>query len=950
MKHSYRIHYFFLVFSLLLFQPPEVMLAQKAINFSDDSAHILFGEVADLNVSNITIEVWIELHEDKPGVIFAKPGAYYFRVNDDLLLDAGIYDHSTDENWHIVTGTTQLNINEYYHVAFTFDGSNLIIYLDGVIENTTTYSGSIDPYLTNGVFAGNQIFIDDYEDYSHENDDTKIYEHENYSTTTTAWQRVDLANDRYWFHGDNSSNFEDEAISIIKGFTALDYIVEVDELWSQGEGIAYISKRFNTVSNKYEVALEPEYNELWLNKVVSNSWSFISNASILTINTDTWYTVKSQIISLPTTNNIKAWVNGNLYIDTNDPDLHFNKLAILVHDHEIGFSYDIYFDNLKVFIPFKGLIDELRVYDTAVSQTNISTWKNKLVDNNHPNWANLHGYWRFDDEANPTEDYSVNSNTGFIVNATFVDSEINFLQACLIQPTNLDFNTILVGDSKDTVFTITNTEEGVLSGNISETCSHFSVVAGGGDYSLSADETLFVTVRFEPTSSDTFMCTIETGSVYCGDVSCIGIGEEPPACYVQPTSIDFGTVEAGGSKDSTFTIKNIGGGFLSDNVSISCNHFSFVSGGGPYSLAAGESIIVAVRFEPSGEGTHNCTIDTGNSLCSDVFLTGVGSTGSPIISSVLDIGNDQGRWVRINFLSSPFDIESSSQPIHQYEAFRRIDSLPNKIQLAGTPLDGMVSAKAGWEFVGAVPAHTEEEYNIITPTLADSTINHGIHWSVFFIRAATSTPSIFFDSFPDSGYSLDNIAPNPPQGFSVIYNTGNGNQLLWEISQDEDFHDFRIYRSTNPVFEPTFEFLVQSTIDIQWADPDFDWWGVYYKITAVDTAGNESDTASEEVTSVTPEITIPEQFALYQNTPNPFNPITVIHYDVPSGGGKISLKVYDVGGRLVKTLVEEEEIAGRKAISWDGTNYLGQSVASGIYFYRLKAPGYDKTQKMVLLQ
>jgi hypothetical protein len=91
-------------------------------------------------------------------------------------------------------------------------------------------------------------------------------------------------------------------------------------------------------------------------------------------------------------------------------------------------------------------------------------------------------------------------------------------------------------------------------------------------------------------------------------------------------------------------------------------------------------------------------------------------------------------------------------------------------------------------------------------------------------------------------------------------------------------------------------------------------------------------------------------FALHQNVPNPFNPTTSISYDVPAGGGDVVLAVYDVSGRLVKSLVDAREPAGTRTVRWDGTDRRGQSVASGIYFYRMRAGSYVETRKMLLLK
>ena len=101
---------------------------------------------------------------------------------------------------------------------------------------------------------------------------------------------------------------------------------------------------------------------------------------------------------------------------------------------------------------------------------------------------------------------------------------------------------------------------------------------------------------------------------------------------------------------------------------------------------------------------------------------------------------------------------------------------------------------------------------------------------------------------------------------------------------------------------------------------------------------------------LTPVLAAPTSHALHQNVPNPFNPTTTIHYDVATGGGNVSLKIFDVRGRLVRTLVDGNEGAGRQSAIWDGRDNAGNAVATGAYFYRLTAPGYQETRKMVLLK
>jgi len=93
-----------------------------------------------------------------------------------------------------------------------------------------------------------------------------------------------------------------------------------------------------------------------------------------------------------------------------------------------------------------------------------------------------------------------------------------------------------------------------------------------------------------------------------------------------------------------------------------------------------------------------------------------------------------------------------------------------------------------------------------------------------------------------------------------------------------------------------------------------------------------------------------EGYALYPCIPNPFNPATTIRYDVPAVGGLVTLKVYDARGSLVRTLVDGVETGGEKSVVWDGRNDGGSPVATGVYFYRLTAFGFDETRKMMLLK
>jgi len=93
----------------------------------------------------------------------------------------------------------------------------------------------------------------------------------------------------------------------------------------------------------------------------------------------------------------------------------------------------------------------------------------------------------------------------------------------------------------------------------------------------------------------------------------------------------------------------------------------------------------------------------------------------------------------------------------------------------------------------------------------------------------------------------------------------------------------------------------------------------------------------------------PQQFALRPNYPNPFNPATTIAYDVAKRS-HVTLRVYDVSGALVRTLLDENVDAGSHLVEWNGRNDQGGPASSGVYFYRLTAPGFSDVRKMTLVK
>lgn len=132
----------------------------------------------------------------------------------------------------------------------------------------------------------------------------------------------------------------------------------------------------------------------------------------------------------------------------------------------------------------------------------------------------------------------------------------------------------------------------------------------------------------------------------------------------------------------------------------------------------------------------------------------------------------------------------------------------------------------------------------------------------------------------------------------------------------------------------------------------------YYKDSLVNRARQDSFLVradaiilQESLTGVEYEIqpNIPSKFDLSQNFPNPFNPTTRIRFDLPFNEN-VQLRIYDILGREVRTLVNDRHDAGRYTVTWDGMNNMGRQVSSGVYIYHLRAGDYVSTKKMIMMK
>jgi parallel beta-helix repeat protein len=188
-----------------------------------------------------------------------------------------------------------------------------------------------------------------------------------------------------------------------------------------------------------------------------------------------------------------------------------------------------------------------------------------------------------------------------------------------VTPGSLAFATVGLGLTKDLTVTVKNAGGGTLTGSAATTAP-FSVV-GTASYSLAANQTKVVTVRFSPTVAGAFSKTLSLTGGGGRSVSLSGTGASgTPLLSVTPASLAFGSVFVGSSKDLTVTVKNAGGGTLTGSAS-TVAPFSVV-GTASYSLAANQTRVLTVRFSPTTVGVANRTLTLTGGAGGNVSLSG----------------------------------------------------------------------------------------------------------------------------------------------------------------------------------------------------------------------------------------------------------------------------------------------------------------------------------------
>ncbi|MFL2989924.1 MAG: choice-of-anchor J domain-containing protein [Candidatus Neomarinimicrobiota bacterium] len=218
-------------------------------------------------------------------------------------------------------------------------------------------------------------------------------------------------------------------------------------------------------------------------------------------------------------------------------------------------------------------------------------------------------------------------------------------------------------------------------------------------------------------------------------------------------------------------------------------------------------------------------------------------------------------------------------------------------------------------------------------------------------------------SMTDSSYFFTDAFPEPPLAFNTVYPENNAEGLgtsidfVWNKTIDPDPLDevtYQLIYGTDWQDSSTYVYsdITTDTSTSVLLDDNIQY---YWIVVARDAdgfiVGSNNDTPNM-VTVGTLSLdnnTVPTVFALHQNYPNPFNPTTKISYDLPKNEF-VSISIYNVMGRKMKSLINAMQEAGYRSLTWNATDDLGQSVSAGMYIYTIQAGEFRQTRKMVLLK
>lgn len=543
-------------------------------------------------------------------------------------------------------------------------------------------------------------------------------------------------------------------------------------------------------------------------------------------------------------------------------------------------------------------------------------------------------------------------------------------------PDTLDFGWLYVGSYRIETVQVYNPGGTFLDLDIhlADPDLGYQVTSGGGTFALGPGNHHEVVVRFQPQTSGYFETVLNMGPEIT-PIPVMGSGEySGDACVIIPDTLIFGPVEVGSTQTLIYSVTN--NGSLPLEITPTISSPEYLSSGQERILTAGQTAQFSVLFQPSSPGTHYATVDLGDQLCDPVILIGTAT------SSGWEWNNQVGIFFDPEFTTIEAQTGGSNEIVEGYlvliepsetsgvSAWELATHIDGDASWVSWDIEGQhINIGQDGEFIVAIggsplpysPAVLLATFQILVAEPYPNMVNLEL--------GPIQTPSVpgqmvwapwhdhtmLIPMQPFTGESVvAGINWSPPVGIGrpapLATLTGGSVSLQWDVPddpgdgchvyrRDETRHEMRLTDQPLVAFGSNLTFTDQPAGYAPGAV-------LYYSYTVVD-HGTESGRSQETEIRLTGMPAITTQ--LLPNVPNPFNPQTEIRFELAMRQ-TARVAIYDVTGRLVKTLVDGPLEAGTHLRVWRGRDSSGRQVPSGAYYVRLVADGRMDHQKIMLLK
>jgi len=566
-----------------------------------------------------------------------------------------------------------------------------------------------------------------------------------------------------------------------------------------------------------------------------------------------------------------------------------------------------------------------------------------------------------------------------------------------VDPDSKNFGIVNKGQSKSQKFVVTNTGNSAL--NVTSTIitgtdsDQFSIDNGVNSFILTPSSSQDVVVSFRPTSSGSKKATLKFISNDPDEnpknIALSG-SSGAPEIDIRPDNYDFGNVFVDSTESFTFLVRNHGDAILNITetklTGKDKDEFKIKRGGGSYTIYPGMTHMLVVNFTPNSTGQKEAVIVIHNNDPDEnpryLNLTGVGVLGdieSPELKRCYPPADGVGVPRNTNVR---FEIFDNNTGIDKNSICLSVNGI--EIINCGKVLDSynvIIKSKAMKYIVKYDPdsSFNSEENVTINVKGTDLSIHpNSLDTTYIFTVGASNVHITTTDSIgPDGGIITDDstgITMIIPAG-ALEDTTDISIGVTDSISGISDTID--VFGSIYHFWPDGLRFLIPITVRITYTQDDLNSAGVldpeslpiYYlststgELSLLSVIGSDDHFIYVEVSEfcyltfgkvthvgdVTEKIGYPETFELVQNYPNPFNSLTTICYSIQKSS-HVKIEIFDMKGKRIRTLVDDEKEPGEYRTTWDGFDERGKCVSSGQYIVIMKSNGRVKMRKALFMK